>query len=98
MRKIKPAFVGVLVLLATIATLFIGGAGGASVVRGEVTANSPAAPVEMSFACALKSNGLMRYVSNLNQCKNTEIKVTIKPGPVKLCIQPSGSVRRVTDF
>src|SRR5947209_9361184 len=55
-------------------------------------------PVEMKFACALKSNGLMRYVSNLNQCKSSEDKVTIKPGPVLLCIQPSGSVRKVTSF
>src|SRR5437588_5852694 len=55
-------------------------------------------PVQMKFACALKSNGLMRYVSNLNQCKSTEEKVTINPGPIKLCIQPSGSVRKVTNF
>src|SRR5207237_67544 len=41
---------------------------------------------------------LMRYVSNLNQCKSTEEKVTINPGPIKLCIQPSGSVRKVANF
>src|SRR5437764_3036021 len=55
-------------------------------------------PIEMKFSCALKSNGLMRYVSSLNQCKNTENKVTIRPGPTRICIQPSGSVRYVTSF
>src|SRR5438128_2986765 len=55
-------------------------------------------PVEMKFACTLKSNGLMRYVSNLNQCKNTEEKITIKPGPWSLCIQPDGSVRKIPPF
>jgi len=53
------------------------------------------APVEMSYACALKSNGLMRYVTNLNQCKNTEEKITIKPGPWTLCVQPDGSTRKI---
>src|SRR5256884_221068 len=55
-------------------------------------------PVEMKFACALKSNGLMRYVSNLNQCKNSEEKVTIKPGPISLCVQPDGTVRKIPPF
>src|SRR5256885_11179340 len=55
-------------------------------------------PVEMKFACALKSNGLMRYVSNLNQCKSTEDKVTIQPGPTSLCINPDGSVRKIPPF
>src|SRR5689334_1110926 len=53
-------------------------------------------PVEMKFACALKSNGLMRYVSNLNQCKSTDIKVDIHAGPtISLCINPDGSVRDI---
>jgi large repetitive protein len=55
-------------------------------------------PIEMKFACALKSNGLMRYVSNLNQCKSTEDKVTIHPGPISLCINPDGSVRKIPPF
>ena len=55
-----------------------------------------AAPVEMQFACALKSNGLLRYVTNLNQCKKTETKVTVKPGPNYVCVQPSGSSRLVS--
>src|SRR5947208_10121645 len=40
----------------------------------------------------------MRYVSNLNQCKNTEEKITINPGPVSICIQPDGSVRKIPPF
>ncbi|KRF38920.1 hypothetical protein ASG96_16230 [Terrabacter sp. Soil810] len=48
---------------------------------------------EMSYACALKSNGLLRAVTSLGECKSTETKVTFKPGPVLVCIQPSGSTR-----
>src|SRR5215210_452705 len=54
------------------------------------TALAVTTPTEMNFACALKSNGLMRYVTNLNQCKKSEEKVTIKPGPVRTCVQPDG--------
>src|SRR5436305_4474174 len=61
-------------------------------------AGATQAPIEMKFACALKSNGLMRYVSNLNQCKNTEDKVNIQPGPTSLCINPDGSVRKIPPF
>src|SRR5436309_13351571 len=61
-------------------------------------AGSTQVPVQMKFACALKSNGLIRYVSNLNQCKSTEEKVRINPGPVSLCIQPDGSVRKIPPF
>src|SRR5437870_7512495 len=69
-------------------------------VAGGVSRDAAAtqAPIEMNFACSLKSNGLMRYVSNLNQCKSTEDKVTIKPGPISLCIQPDGSVRKIPPF
>lgn len=48
---------------------------------------------EMSFACALKSNGLLRAVTSLSECKGNETKVTVKPGPVTVCVQPSGSSR-----
>jgi methionine-rich copper-binding protein CopC len=62
------------------------------------TLSAAATPKEMNFACALKSNGLMRYVANLTQCKTSEQQITIKPGPVRLCIQPDGSVRKVSSF
>src|ERR671937_625906 len=55
-------------------------------------------PVEMKFACALKSNGLMRYVSNLNQCKSTEIQVTIHPGPITTCVNPDGTVLKIPPY
>jgi methionine-rich copper-binding protein CopC len=76
------------VALVTVVALLVGGGG----------ASATPSPVEMNFACALKSNGLMRYVSNLNQCKKTEDSVTIKPGPVRVCVQPDGSVRKVNNF
>src|SRR5919112_6508716 len=71
--------------------------GAAGTLEG-ATALAVTTPTEMNFACALKSNGLMRYVTNLNQCKKTEDKVTIKPGPVLTCVQPDGSVRKVSSF
>lgn len=55
-----------------------------------------ATPVEMQFACALKSNGLLRYVANLNQCKKNETQVAVKPGPHHVCVQPDGSSRLVS--
>src|SRR5213595_1749755 len=88
MVKAKSSLLLVVALLTTLVALVIGGAG----------ANATQTPIEMKFACALKSNGLMRYVSNLNQCKSTEDKVTIKPGPVLICVQPDGSVRKVPNF
>ena len=87
LTKAKGMLLFAVALLATAVALVVGG-----------SASATQQPIEMKVACALKSNGLMRYVSNLNQCKSTEDKVTIKPGPVLLCIQPSGSVRKVTSF
>jgi methionine-rich copper-binding protein CopC len=64
----------------------------------ELTASAAATPTEMRFACALKSTGLMRYVANLNRCKDSERKVTFKPGPVRVCVKADGSVRRGASF
>ena len=81
----------------TIAVIALGLSG--SLVAGAAhDGAATVAPVEMKFACALKSNGLMRYVTNLNQCKNSEDKVTIKPGPISVCVQPDGSVRKIPPF
>jgi methionine-rich copper-binding protein CopC len=55
-----------------------------------------ATPVEMQFACALKSNGLLRYVTSTSQCKKKETQVTVKPGPNYVCVQPDGSSRLVS--
>ncbi len=52
----------------------------------------------LQFACALKSNGLLRYVTGLNDCRTKqEIPVTVVPGPTNLCIKPDGSVRFVNN-
>ena len=60
--------------------------------------SASAAPTagELSYACALKSNGLLRAVSSLSECKSNETKVTLKPGPATVCIQPTGSTRLAT--
>ncbi len=40
-----------------------------------------------------KSNGLLRAVASLSECKNNETKVTVKPGPTPCASSPSGSTR-----
>jgi hypothetical protein len=52
--------------------------------------------VEMQFACALKSNGLVRAVDSVGQCKKNEDRITIQPGPHFVCVKADGSVRRVS--
>lgn len=55
-------------------------------------------PAELTYACASKSNGQLRWAVSLSSCSKNETRVTIKPGPTRLCIQPSGSTRYVTNF
>ncbi|WP_169735723.1 beta strand repeat-containing protein [Intrasporangium oryzae] len=56
------------------------------------------APTELRYACALKSNGNLRAVATASDCGKNETLVTFKPGPVRVCVQPSGSSRYVTSF
>ncbi len=66
-----------------------------AVVGSGAAVGAPAAPVEMSYACALKAGGLMRYVTSPSKCSSKlENAVTIKPGPVKTCVLPGGLVYR----
>ncbi len=51
---------------------------------------------ELAGVCALKSNGLIRWASGPGDCSKNELYVALKPGPVDLCVQPSGSTRTVT--
>src|SRR5436190_6238474 len=88
--KVRLFLVSVGALVLALSGALIAGA-----ARDARTSTATAAPVEMGFACALKSNGLMRFVTNVSQCKNTEEKVTIKPGPWTVCVQPDGSTRKV---
>ncbi|MDC5698472.1 Ig-like domain-containing protein [Intrasporangium calvum] len=55
-------------------------------------------PAELVYACALKSNGTLRVVDGPGDCGKKETLVTFKPGPVLLCVQPSGSARKVSSF
>ena len=48
------------------------------------------APVQMRFACALKSDGLMRYVTSPSKCTRFETRVTIVPGPHYACVHRHG--------
>lgn len=52
---------------------------------------------QLRYACAQKSNGLMRAAASPGDCRpKQEVAITIWPGPTTLCIQPDGSVRRFT--
>ena len=49
-------------------------------------------PVQMNFACALKSNGLMSYTTSLSKCTSNRTPVSILPGPVYVCVHTDSSV------
>ncbi|MFF2493474.1 beta strand repeat-containing protein [Agromyces sp. NPDC058064] len=52
---------------------------------------------QLRYACAQKSNGLLRAAASPGDCRQKqETAVAIWPGPTTLCIQPEGSVRRFT--
>ena len=81
--RFRFACMGVMVALVAVAGL-----------TGSATASHPQAP--LLFGCALKSNGLVRYVTNVNQCRpKQETSFAVWPGPTHLCIKPDGSVRKV---
>ncbi|MFQ6171951.1 Ig-like domain-containing protein [Oryzobacter sp. R7] len=83
-----------LVRLVAIVALVLAGAA----VPLQGAAANGTTPPELSFACALKSNGQLRVVTSLSQCTKNETKIQMKPGPVLVCVQPSGSSRYVTSF
>ena len=82
-----------LVRVLAVAALVLG-----SAVAMPVATQATPAPTELSFGCALKSNGQVRAATSLSQCGKNETKVTFKPGPNRFCVQPSGSVRLVSSF
>ncbi|MET0910433.1 MAG: Ig-like domain-containing protein, partial [Ilumatobacteraceae bacterium] len=52
---------------------------------------------QLTVACAQKSNGLLRVATSSSDCRpKQETPVSIWPGPTQLCIQPDGSVRRLS--
>lgn len=57
-----------------------------SVVMAGSPASAAPAPVQMKYACAAKSSGLLRYASSPRQCTSRETVVTISPGPVHMCV------------
>jgi VCBS repeat-containing protein len=70
-------------------------AGGGAVAPLAASASAATTPVTMNHACALKSNGLMRYVSSTAQCTTHETKVNFVPGPVHVCIHSNKTVHLV---
>ena len=78
-----------LVLLAVIALVVS--------LAGPSVAFAATSEIQLRFACAQKSNELLRVASATGDCRpKQETPVAIWPGPTSLCIQPDGSVRRFT--
>jgi subtilisin-like proprotein convertase family protein len=50
---------------------------------------------QLTLACALRKNGLLRAVSSLGECRKLETAVTVSPGPTYVCVQADGSSRKV---
>jgi methionine-rich copper-binding protein CopC len=81
----------VLVLVA--ALLGPGGSVGATLTAPVGSLAAAPTTGELTLACALKSNGVLRAVSSPSECKRNETTVELKPGPHIFCVQPSGSTR-----
>ena len=80
---------GVTVSAGTVAVLIV------AIIAGGASAVGP--PQTLRYACALKSNGLLRAVSSPSDCiskKETLVTFSVA-APVVICIQPDGSVRQV---
>lgn len=65
----------------------------AATTPASVTSNTS---VQMDFACALKSTGLMSYTTSLSKCTNNKKPVSILPGPVFACVHSGGYVYLVS--
>jgi VCBS repeat-containing protein len=62
------------------------------------SASASVAAVRMNYACALKTDGTMRYVAKPSQCTASETRVKIVPGPVFACVFLDRSVHLVADL
>jgi VCBS repeat-containing protein len=84
-------------VVAASALLLMTGASASSAAVQSAPAAQSAAPVQMKFACALKSNGLMRYVISPAKCQRNETAVRIVPGPHFVCVRADDHPARVDD-
>jgi hypothetical protein len=83
-RHRRSAMLSVLALLISAA---------AAVVMPKANASpAPPAPVQLNYACALKSSGLLRYVTSTAKCARNESPVTVAPGPHYVCVDRFGLV------
>ncbi len=82
-RRLAALFVLPLLIIAGLTATTMNSA---SASPGQAGALSAAAPTQMSYACALKSGGLLRYVTSTSKCLKAETPVTISPGPNYVCI------------
>ncbi len=80
---------------AGLCALTLAVAGGGVAAPLTESASAATTPVTMSHACALKTTGLMRYVTSTAQCTSQETKVNVLPGPVRVCIHNDKTVHLV---
>ena len=80
-RRVATLFIAALLLMAGLTATMMNSASAAP--AGPLAAP---APVQLSYACALKTNGLLRYVTSTSKCVKAETPVTISPGPNYVCI------------
>ncbi|HTW13154.1 MAG TPA: hypothetical protein VME01_10445, partial [Solirubrobacteraceae bacterium] len=81
MKSIRRSAAAFLVPLLLVVGMMATAAGSASAFPGSPKPAPAPAPTQMSYACALKAGGLLRYVSSTAQCLKSETPVTISPGP-----------------
>ena len=77
------------------AAALIGGMSGAASSVPPLVDLSVDPPVPLQYACAQKSNGLMRAATSPSQCNSKKENVVTFSvvAPVTLCLKPDGSVR-----
>lgn len=71
-------------------------AGAASAKTSAVQSGQTATATALLHVCALDKNGSLRFISDPALCRKKETGVTIGSGPVHICYQADGSVRKVS--
>jgi large repetitive protein len=70
-------------------------ASASTTLAAKASVTPSATTVQMNYACARKSTGLMSYTTSLSNCTGTKRPVPILPGPVYACVHSGGWVYQV---
>jgi hypothetical protein len=89
MRRGSPCLAITAGLLALALTPVPAGAGGDPAPAGKAPK-----PKQIKLACALKSNGSLRFITRSRQCRSRVGKlVKIAPGPVSVCVRKRATIK-----